>query len=189
MSAALVLPDLHEPEAFVAWMARQANKYEMAHGRLVMMAGASNAHVTIALNAAAALRAKLRGTPCRPYGSDFMVEITRRDRYYPDVSVACGETRDFTDRPVVVIEVLSESTERFDREVKLRAYLAKAGLATVLYLAQGEPRAWLWRPGMTPADKPQEVAGLAATIALDTLGISLSMAELYEDVAVAVPPR
>ncbi|HET6467925.1 MAG TPA: Uma2 family endonuclease [Geminicoccaceae bacterium] len=183
MTTALHLPDLRTPEAFVAWVSEQSSRYEMARGRLVMMAGASNAHVTIALNAAAALRAKLRGTPCRPYTSDFMVEISRSDRYYPDVSVACAETRNFTDRPVLVVEVLSESTERFDREVKLPAYLAKPGLAAILYLAQGEPRAWLWRPGVTPAERPEEITGLEAAIGIEPLGVILVMAELYEDVA------
>jgi Uma2 family endonuclease len=182
MIEAVILPDLSTAEAFVAWVDGQPNKYEMAAGRLVMMAGASNPHVTIALNTAVALRARLRGGPCRPYGSDFMVEIGPRDRYYPDVSVVCGETRDFTDRPVLVVEVLSEGTERFDRKVKLPAYLGKVDLAYVLFLAQSEARAWLWRPGRDNADEPREITGLAARIVLPELGIELAMAELYEDV-------
>ena len=110
MTAALVLPDLATPEAFVAWMEAQPTKMEMIGGRLVMMAGGSNPHSIIATNTTTALQIQVRGTPCRPYNSDFMVEISSTDRYYPDATVACGETRNFTDRPVLVVEVLSKRT-------------------------------------------------------------------------------
>lgn len=94
ISAAAVLPGLETPEAFVAWMERQPLRHEMVEARLVTMAGGSNAHATIAGNLLVALRARLRGGPCRPFGSDFMVERDPRNRLYPDVSVARGETRD-----------------------------------------------------------------------------------------------
>ena len=129
MTAALVLPDLSTAEAFVAWMATRPQKFEMVHSRLVLVTGASNAHVTIAVNVFVALRLALRGQRCRPYNSDFLVEIGPKHRFYPDVSVAYDETRDYSDRPVMVVEVLCENTEQFDYEVKLPAYLAKPGLA------------------------------------------------------------
>lgn len=191
MTAALNLPDpsdtpdLATAEAFVAWMAGQPYKLEMTGGRLVMMAGGSNAHVTISGNVLVALRTRLRGGPCRPFGSDFLVEITPRDRFYPDASVACGETRDYTDRPVLVVEVLSPGTRGFDLRTKLPAYLRKPGLAHVLYLSQDEPRAWLYRPTLPEGDEPLEFAGLAAEVPLPELGIALPMAELYADVELA----
>jgi Putative restriction endonuclease len=136
MSAVLSLPDLFDlpdlatPEAFVAWMETQPRKLEMAGGRLVMMAGGSNPHATIATNTLAALHTRLRGGPCRPYNSDFMVQLGLQDRFYPDASVACGETRDYTDHPVLVVEVLSPTTRRFDLQVKLPAYCEHQGSAT-----------------------------------------------------------
>jgi Uma2 family endonuclease len=188
MSSVLPLPDLFDvpdlatPEAFVAWMETQPRKLEMAGGRLVMMAGGTNAHATIAGNLWAALRTRLRGGPCRPYNSDFMVQLGPQDRYYPDASVACGETRDYTDRPVLVVEVLSASTRRFDLQVKLPAYLRAPGLRHILYLSQDEPRAWLYGPD---GDEPAELAGLAAVVELPALGLRLPLAELYEDVTSA----
>jgi Uma2 family endonuclease len=154
----------------------------MAGGRLVLMAGGSNAHNRITGNTFVALQNKLGKGPCLPFGPDFLVEITPAERFYPDVSVACGETRDFTDRPVLVVEVLSRTTKRFDLRVKLPAYLRKPGLAYVLYLAQNEMRAWLYRPTMQDGDEPAEFASADAEIALPELGITLGLAELYANV-------
>lgn len=182
MSAARPLPDLASPAAFVAWLEHQPVRHELVEGRLVMLAGGSNAHVTIAGNLILALRNRLRGGPCRPFGSDFMVELDPRNRFYPDVSVACGESRDWTDRPVLVAEVLSPATRRFDLAVKLPRYLACPGLREVLYLEPDRPLARLWVPGEPPGD-PAIVAGLDARLPLPGLGLELPMAEVYEDVA------
>lgn len=187
MSAALVLPDLTEPEAFVAWMEEQPAKLEMAGGRLVMMAGGTNWHARIAGNTYVALDSRLRGGPCLPFNSDFMVQITPRDRYYPDVSVACHESRNYTDRPVMVVEILSDTTERFDFKTKLPAYLGKPGLTYVLYLSQDGAKAWLYRPGTSDADQPAEFAGLDAEVSLPELGLTLPLAELYRNVTFAAP--
>lgn len=183
LTAPFDIPDLPTPEAYVAWMEHQPYRLEMAGGRLVMMAGGTNPHATVAGNAFAALRSKLRGSRCRPFNADFLVQLSPRDRFYPDTSVACGETRNYTDRPVMIVEVLSPSTKRFDLRVKLPVYLRTPGLAYVLYLSQDEPRAWLYRPTQPDGDEPIELAGPEAEIALPELGIVLSMAELYEDVA------
>jgi Uma2 family endonuclease len=185
LTAPFDVPDLADPEVYVAWMEHQPYKLEMVAGRLVMMAGGSNPHARIATNLTAALHAKLRGSPCRPFNSDFMVQLSARDRFYLDASVVCRETRNFTDRPVMVVEVLSASTKRFDLRVKLPVYLRTPGLAYVLYLSQDEPRAWLYRPTTAEGDEPIEVAGPEAEIALPELGIVLTLAELYEDVAPA----
>ena len=182
LTAPFDIPDLSDPDAYVAWMEHQPYKLEMVGGRLVMMAGGINPHATIATNVLAALRTKLRGGTCRPFNGDFLVQISARDRFYPDATVACGETRNYTNRPVMVVEVLSPATKRFDLRVKLPAYLRTPGLAYVLYLSQDEPRAWLYRPTAPEGDEPIEVAGIEVEVALPELGIVLGLAELYEDV-------
>jgi Uma2 family endonuclease len=185
MGAVYALPPLDRIDDFYAWVEAQPYKHEMIAGRLVMMAGGSNPHSTIAVNAIVALRLALRGKPCRPFNSDFLVEIDRQNRYYPDVSVACGETRNWTDRPVLVIEVLSANTRADDFERKLVAYRRKHGLLHILYLEQDEPKAMLWSAGADATEKPQIVEGLNAAIRLPGLGIALSLADLYRDVSVA----
>jgi Uma2 family endonuclease len=182
MAVARALPDLTRTEDFLAWVWEQDYKFEMIEGRLVMMAGGTRRHATIAGNAFIALRLALSGKGCMPYNSDFLVQVGRANRYYPDVSVACGETRDFTDRPVLIIEVLSPTTQREDLGPKLRNYLRVPGLRYVLYLWQDEVQARLWRSGEGGAAEPEEITDLEATIELPALELRLSMAELYRDV-------
>lgn len=91
------------------------------------MAGASDAHVTISLNLAALLRSHVRGTGCRVYISDMKARIENKNRfYYPDVMVTCDkrdqETINYKSFPCLIVEVLSDSTEAFDRGDKFADY-------------------------------------------------------------------
>src|SRR5258708_20471278 len=91
-----------------------------------MMTGGSAAHVTIAMNLAFALRHALRGTGCRPFGSDMKV-IANHTVRYPDISVIrhpVGDRDSYLSDPVVIIEVISPSTEREDRGRKKFDYFA-----------------------------------------------------------------
>jgi Uma2 family endonuclease len=102
-------------------------KHEFEHGRIWAMAGATDAHVTIALNLAAVLKGHVRGGPCRVYVSDMKVRIDAADvLYYPDAMVTCdprdrvGES--YKQHPCLIVKVLSESTEAFDRGNKFAVY-------------------------------------------------------------------
>jgi hypothetical protein len=91
-------------DEFLAWEREQPERYEYAGGVVTMMTGGSAAHVTIALNLAMALRQALRGTGCRPFGSDMKV-IANDTARYPDVSVTChpvGDRDDNISHPVLV---------------------------------------------------------------------------------------
>jgi Uma2 family endonuclease len=102
-------------------------KHEFEHGRIWAMARATDAHVTIALNLAAILKGHVRGGPCRVYISDMKVRVEAADAfYYPDVMVSC-DPRDrageyYKQHPCLIVEVLSESTEAFDRGNKFAVY-------------------------------------------------------------------
>ncbi len=102
-------------------------KHEYFDGEIYAMAGATDTHVTIALNMAILLRNHLRGSGCRVYISDMKVRIESKNRFfYPDVMVTC-ETKDrenstFKKFPRLIIEVLSDSTEAFDRGDKFADY-------------------------------------------------------------------
>jgi Uma2 family endonuclease len=182
MGGRRALPDISRTEDFLAWIGGQDHKFEMIEGRLVMMAGGSRRHARIAVNTTSALNVRLAGGPCVTYNSDFLVEASGKNRYYPDVSVACGETRDFTDRPVLVVEVLSPDTQREDLGPKLQNYLRMPGLRHLLYLWPDEPRARLWTLDEGGEAEPREIEGLDAVVELPGLGLSLPMAELYRDV-------
>lgn len=132
-----------------------------------MMAGGSRNHAAIAVDTATALSNRLR-PPCRADNSDFMVEVTALNRFYPDVSVACGERRDFTNRPALIVEVRSPVVHH------------------VLDPWQDQPRARLWRPAVDGGAQPLAIDGLDKVIELPNLEMGLPMTELHTDVDVAL---
>ena len=115
------------PEKYLQLEAKSDIKHEYIDGEVYAMAGATDTHVTIALNIAILLRNHLRGSGCRVYISDMKVRIESKNRfYYPDVLVTC-EDRDrenstFKQFPSLIIEVLSDSTEASDRGDKFADY-------------------------------------------------------------------
>ncbi len=185
MATARPIPDLTRTEDFLAWVWGQDHKFEMIEGRLVMMAGGSRHHSRIAVNATAALNNRLAGGRWQTFNSDFLVETNGTNRYYPDVTVACGEERDFTDRPVLIIEVLSRSTMREDLGPKRRNYARLPSLEYLLYVWQDRVKAWLYLPEEGEDAKPHEYLRLDQIIELPALGVELPMAELYRDVTLA----
>ena len=115
------------PEEYLQLEADSDIKHEYIDGEIYDMAGATDTHVTIAGNIFALLLAHLRGSGCRTFISDMKVKIERKNRFfYPDVIVTC-ETQDrenstFKQFPRLIIEVLSDSTEAFDRGDKFADY-------------------------------------------------------------------
>ena len=121
-------------------------RHEFHDGRVYAMAGATEAHVLIAANMTGELRSALRDRPCRVYSSDMKVKIESAGLYtYPDVTVACGDRRFVDERkdtllnPAVVIEVLSESTESYDRGQKFEWYRTVPSITDVLLVSQDRP--------------------------------------------------
>jgi Uma2 family endonuclease len=112
---------------YLAWEVEQSEKHEYFAGEVFAMAGASDAHVTISLNLAVALRSHLRGKPCRVYIADMKVEVARVDAFfYPDVFVSCAaadtELADRKREPLLLVEVLSPTTASYDRGAKFASY-------------------------------------------------------------------
>ena len=115
------------PEEYLALEAESPVKHEYLDGDVVAMAGATDAHVTIALNLASDLRSHLRGSGCRVFISDMKARIESQNRFfYPDLLVTCDsrdtETDTYKRFPKLIIEVLSKSTETFDRSKKFTSY-------------------------------------------------------------------
>ena len=122
-------------------------KHELWAGEVFAMAGASLAHNKIVANLAGELRERLRARPCDVLPSDMRVFVPRKSGVvYPDVSVVCGEPvfhddeRDVLMNPILVVEVLSDSTEGFDRGEKLAGYRSIASVRHVALVAQHERR-------------------------------------------------
>jgi Uma2 family endonuclease len=114
-------------DAYLAWEEQQNEKHEYLAGEVFAMVGARREHVVVSLNLAAAFKQRLRGGPCQAYVSDLKLRVEAVDGFfYPDVMVSC-DPRDqaavqFIEHPILIVEVLSESTAAFDRGDKFAAY-------------------------------------------------------------------
>jgi Uma2 family endonuclease len=168
-------------DEFLAWEREQPERYEYAGGVITMMTGGSAAHVTIALNLAMALRQALRGTGCRPFGSDMKV-IANDTARYPDVSVTChsvGDRDDNISHPVLVIEVVSLSTERDERGRKKFDYFATPSMQQYAIIEQDVRRVDLYtRSGDRWKD---EIVEGGAILELSSIGVEISLDTIYED--------
>lgn len=115
------------PDEFLEWEQKQQIKYEYLGGQVYAMAGGTVNHGQIAINFATILRNHLRGSGCRVLSSDFKVEVLQSNEFIdPDVSVTCDD-RDqtaikFITYPCLIVEVLSPSTEGYDRGGKFNLY-------------------------------------------------------------------
>ncbi len=100
-------------------------KYEYIYGEVYAMAGTSDKHNRIALNIASELNNHLRDSPCQPFMGDIKVRVNPEVYYYPDVLVSCEDNPEnpyFRNKPILIIEVLSPSTQEIDRREKLLFY-------------------------------------------------------------------
>ena len=170
-------------------------KSEFFAGEVFPMSGGTPLHSQIATNLAAELRNQLKGKRCVPYNSDLRLKVEATGLLtYPDLSVVCGPlqlatgTDDTVVNPTVIVEVLSDSTEAYDRGKKFENYRLMPSLREYLLVSQKEPRIdqfirqeneqWLLR----------EAAGLEATLALPALEIKISLAEVFAGVEFAPAP-
>lgn len=117
------------PDEYLQLEPESVTKHEYMNGDVYAIAGASDVHVTIAGNLFALLRNHVRGRACRIYISDMKARVEARNCfYYPDLMVTCDErdreTSTFKRFPKLIVEVLSDSTEAFDRGDKFTAYQA-----------------------------------------------------------------
>ena len=185
-----VAEQLMSLDEFLAWERDQPERYEYAGGVVTMMTGGSAAHVTIAMNLAFALRHALRGTGCRPFGSDMKV-IANHTVRYPDISVICrpvGDRENHLSDPVVIIEVISPSTEREDRGRKKFDYFATPSIRQYAIIEQDERLIDLYtRTGDRWTD---EIIEGDAVLNLSSIGVEVSLDVIYEDTELdAIRPR
>jgi len=165
---------------FLDWEDRQELKYEFDGLGPVAMAWGTAAHATIQRNLAIAIGGRLRGNLCRFYGSDLKIEVAGRIRY-PDGFVVCSPVVNATKvvaDPVVIFEVLSESTSSTDRIVKAREYEATPSVRRYVILEQDRIAATVF----TRADDDWAAHVLVGDVILDMpeIGQSIPLAELYE---------
>lgn len=177
------------PEDYLAAEATSPTKHEYRDGDVYAMAGGTDAHNQIAGNLYALLRSHLRGQRCRAYFADVKARIEARNRfYYPDVMVTCDE-RDtalstYKQHPCLIVEVLSESTEAFDRGDKFADYRQLESLEEYVLISQTRQQVEVFRRSaeglwvLHPYAQGDQVS-------LTSVGWVGPMADLYEDVMFA----
>lgn len=163
-------------------------KSELVNGFIVAMAGASKRHNAIVRNVIIALGTRLRGKPCQPYPSDMRVHVPATGLFtYPDVTVFCGppeslkkDAETFTN-PRVILEVLSEKTEAFDRGAKFAHYRSIPSLRTYVLVSQHEARVEWYERESDGGFKLHEAVGESSILSLSQVDATLSLAEIYAD--------
>lgn len=177
-------PVLRDADAFREWAWQQPEKWQFIDGTLVMMAGASRLHVRISQNIGAHLWNGLRGQRCQPYQSDLAVRVDSLNEFYPDVVVDCGSERSEAGQPVLVVEVLSPSTEKDDRGRKWAAYRRVSSLRHYMLVSQEQMMVELYtRSELGWMLQVFETGD--AEVAFSVFGITLRLAEIYEGVDLA----
>lgn len=181
------------PEEYLTFERKAEYKNEYIDGEIVAMTGASRRHNIIGVNLSGELRQQLKGRACEAYASDMRVRIPSKRMYtYPDVVVVCDEPQfedDYLDtllNPTVIIEVLSKSTERYDRFKKFAFYRTIMSLTEYVLVAQHEYRVeqytkqpdgrWLLSDYRLPND----------VVELASIQCTLALREIYEKVS--LPP-
>jgi Uma2 family endonuclease len=185
---ALKQPDFISVNDYLAGEVISDTKHEYLGGTVHAMAGATIRHNNIAGNCFASLHGALRGKPCQPYNSDTKVRIEFPDHtrfYYPDAMVVCQtnpDTDHFQNQPVVIVEVLSDSTRRTDLGEKRDAYLTIPSLKVLLFVEPDSPSMTLHRRAPEGGFTIERHTGLDATIPLPEIDATLALADLYERV-------
>ncbi|MCO6453837.1 MAG: Uma2 family endonuclease [Pirellulaceae bacterium] len=169
-----------------------SRKHEYVEGTVYAMVGGTNAHNRIATNGTVALGTRLRGRDCQVFNSDTKVRIqqARGTRfYYPDLLVACRlnpPDDTFQDAPVVLAEVISESTRRTDELEKRDAYLSIDSLCVYLLVEQTAAAVVVYRRQESGFAR-ESYAGLESVVPLPEIGCELPLAELYDQVELPSP--
>jgi Uma2 family endonuclease len=178
------------PEEYLEIERRAERKSEYFEGQMFAMAGASHAHIMIVGNLGREVGNQLKGGPCREYASEMRLRVAPNGLYtYPDLMVICGGPQFVDNRtdtvvnPVLIIEVLSESTEAYDRGKKFEQYRKLASLREYVMVAQDEPHIEQYVRQSDGHWLLAETSGIDASLQFASINCVLPISEVYYGVA------
>lgn len=165
-------------------------KYEYWQGDVFAMSGASPAHVQIQINLITLLRSQLRGRPCRIFSSDMRMKVPSLPPYrYPDLSALCHEPvfeiiggLEVLSNPALIVEILSPSTEAFDRGDKFTHYKSIPSFCEYLLIAQHRSHVGQYVKQSADVWSYRECNDLSVVLPIPSLDCQIVLAELYQDV-------
>jgi len=171
-------------QEYLALERQSETKNDYVDGEMFAMSGASREHNLVCGNIFAALHGQLGGSACEVYSNDMRVRTPDDLLTYPDVVVVCGEPRFGDDEldtllnPTLIVEVLSKSTEAYDRITKLDHYRTTPSLSEILLAAQDRPRVEHWtRQGDHWVF--EDIQDLETTVELPSIRCTLSLKTAY----------
>ena len=174
------------PTEFLDWEARQPERHEYFGGEIFAMAGGTERHARIIGNLFFQLRLALKEKGCTVYTDALRVRVEAEDLFtYPDLSIVCGPGTFYDDKrttlldPTLLVEVLSDSTETYDRTTKWRFYRQIPSLQTYVMVSQrGRAVDLITRDG----EDWRLRADADGSVQIESLGLSLDLDEIYEGV-------
>ncbi|MFZ4813878.1 MAG: Uma2 family endonuclease [Phototrophicaceae bacterium] len=175
-------------EEYLAFERASDEKHEYIDGKIYAMAGAKPHHVLIATNIARSLGNQLEEGPCTVYQSDLKVNVKTKSGFvYPDIVVVCGDleyyddSQDIITNPILIVEVLSPSTEKRDRTTKFRLYEALPSLQAYVLVSQDEVNIeQYWRNGETWGY--EAATSLDRVLTLPSIDCTLALSQVYRKV-------
>jgi Uma2 family endonuclease len=178
------------PQQYLEIERAAPSRSEYCDGEMFAMAGAGEAHNLIVMNIAGSLWQQFRNRPCRAYSNDMRVRVSATNLYtYPDVVAVCGEPRFQDDRrdtllnPILLVEVLSPSTEAYDRGRKFDQYQTVDSLREYLLLSTDRIHADLYTRQADGRWLLTSAGSINDSLALDSVNAHLIMADIYDKVA------
>ncbi len=170
-------------EEFLAWENQQPERNEFSRDEVFAMVGARRVHSIVARNLFAALKTHLKSTRCRAFIESMKLQSSDDALFYPDVFVTSDPQDLKTDmvfrQPTLVAEVLSPSTQAFDRGIKFAAYRQISSLQEYLLVDTDSRRVEVFKPNKRGNFELLDQTG-SAELVLDSVGLRLPMAELFD---------
>jgi Uma2 family endonuclease len=177
-------------EQFLEWAERQENRYEFDGFQPVAMTGGDAGHSRVMGNLHYSLRSRLRGGPCEPLGPDAGIETVNHAIRYPDALVTCAKFDNRTrliPGAVAVFEVLSPSTSRIDRIVKVREYAAIPSVRRYVILESSGVGLTVMERSSPDQAWQTTVLTLGDTLRMPEIGIEIPVAEIYDGITFPDP--
>lgn len=182
------------PDEYLVQERAADQKSELINGEVYAMAGVSFEHTLIVTNLGAALHTRLRGRPCTTHLTDLRLSVPDTRLYtYPDALVICGEPTfvddqfDTVTNPIALFEILSPSTEAYDRGAKFAHYRRLESLQYYVLISQTEPLVECYERQAGNTWLLTEFRGLEAVLTLPTLAVEIPLTDLYERIVFAEP--
>lgn len=174
-------------EEYLEFENESEQKHEYYRGEIFAMAGAGARHNVISINLIIALGNRLKGSPCKPYGSDMRIHIPENTLFtYPDISIICrdivtsDEHENSAPQPLVIFEILSEFTRNYDRGGKFKLYRDIPALKEYILVDSEMIGIEAFRINRNNYWELEEYKQLTNTVSIPILNIAIPMEEIYE---------